>query len=216
MRVSLAGNRQAYGNETFALIGFEKGPDRRMSRKLIESIAGEYLRYKALGEGAFAQMDDAALAKELGAGTNSIAIVVWHLSGNLKSRFTDFRNADGEKPWRNREEEFAQRDVSRQELLAKWEEGWTVLLAALAELTDDDLLATVTIRRQPLTIDQALLRSLAHASYHVGQIVHIAKVLRGAEWRSLSIPRGVSDTYNRDPGAESPTRHAASIKRRTT
>ena len=187
-----------------------------MPRKLIESIAGEYLRYKALGEGAFAQLADAQLSSESGDGTNSIAVIVWHLAGNLKSRFTDFRTADGEKPWRNREEEFARREVSRQELLAKWEDGWTALFAALAELSDEDLSATITIRRQALTIDKALLRSLAHASYHVGQIVHIAKVLRGAEWQSLSIPRGASEAYNRSPGSETPERHAASIKQRTS
>ena len=187
-----------------------------MPRKLIESMTGEYSRYKALGEGAFAQLADAQLSSAQGEGANSIAIIVWHLAGNLNSRFTDFRTADGEKPWRNREEEFAPRAVSRQELLAKWEDGWSALFAALAELADEDLSATITIRRQPLTIDQALLRSLAHASYHVGQIVHIAKVLRGAEWRSLSIARGASDAYNRNPAGETPERHAASIRQRTS
>ena len=185
-----------------------------MSRRLIASITGEYSRYKALAEGAFAQVQDAELSKELAADTNSIAVIVWHLGGNLKSRFTDFRTADGEKPWRNREEEFAPRAVSRQDLLTKWEEGWTVLLAALADLTDDDLSAIVTIRQQSLTIDQALLRSLAHASYHVGQIVHVAKVLRGSEWQSLSIPRGASHAYNQNPGRETPERHAAAVKER--
>jgi len=187
-----------------------------MSRRLIESITGEYSRYKALGEGAFAQVEDADLSKDLGEEANSIAVIVWHLAGNLKSRFTDFRTADGEKPWRNREEEFATRIVTRQEVLGTWEQGWTALLAALSELTDDELSETVTIRKQPLTIDQALLRSLAHASYHVGQIVHIAKMLRGAEWRSLSIPRGASDAYNRSPGSETPDRHVAAMRERLT
>ena len=185
-----------------------------MSRKLIESITAEYSRYKALGEGAFAQVQDGQLATELGEEANSIAVIAWHLSGNLKSRFTDFRTTDGEKPWRNREEEFAPRAVSRSELLAKWEEGWKALLTALAELTDEDLSATVTIRRQPLTIDQALLRSLAHASYHVGQIVHIAKVFRGGAWKSLSIPRGGSAAYNQNPGNETPASHTARMKER--
>jgi hypothetical protein len=185
-----------------------------MSRKLIESITGEYSRYKALGEGAFAQVRDEEFSRELGDNANSIAIIVWHLGGNLKSRFTDFRTTDGEKPWRNREEEFAQRRVSRDELVAKWEDGWRVLFSALAELADADLSQTVTIRKQSLTIDQALLRSLAHASYHVGQIVHIAKTLRGADWRSLSIPRGGSDAYNRNPVRETPQRHAAAMKDR--
>jgi uncharacterized damage-inducible protein DinB len=186
-----------------------------MSRKLIEAIAAEYSRYKALGEGAFAQLHDAGLSQDVAHGTNSIAVIVWHLGGNLKSRFTDFRTADGEKPWRNREEEFAERVVTRQQLLAKWEEGWAVLFAALAELSDSDLPATITIRRQPVTIDQALLRSLAHASYHVGQIVHIAKSIRGGDWQSLSIPKGASDAYNQNPTGETPQRHAAAIRHRT-
>lgn len=186
-----------------------------MSRKLIESITAEYSRYKALGEGAFAQLKDAELSQDGGNGSNSIAVVVWHLGGNLKSRFTDFRTADGEKPWRDREEEFAERAVSRQELLTKWEDGWGVLFAALADLTDDDLSGTITIRRQPLTVDQALLRSLAHSSYHVGQIVYVAKQIRGAEWRSLSIPKGASDAYNRNPTAETAERHAAAVRHRT-
>ena len=187
-----------------------------MSRKLVESITGEYSRYKALGEGAFAQVQDADLSKELGDGTNSIAVLVWHLGGNFKSRFMDFRTTDGEKPWRHRDEEFVHREISRQELLAKWEEGWSALRAALSELTDDDLSATITLRGQPLTIDQALLRSLAHASYHVGQIVQIAKVLRGKQWQTLSIPRGGSEAYNRNPISETPEVHAASIKQRTS
>ena len=187
-----------------------------MSRRLIQSITGEYSRYKALAEGALAQVQDADLSQDLGEETNSIAVIVWHLAGNLKSRFTDFRTTDGEKPWRNRDEEFATRLVTRQELLGTWEQGWTALMAALGELTDDALSETVTIRNQPLTIDQALLRSLAHASYHVGQIVHIAKVLRGAEWRTLSIPRGASDAYNRNPASETPERHAAAVKERTS
>lgn len=186
-----------------------------MSRKLIEAIAAEYSRYKALGEGAFAQLKDAELSQDDGSGSNSVAVVVWHLGGNLKSRFTDFRTADGEKPWRNREEEFSERVVTRQQLLAKWEDGWAVLIAALADLTDDDLSGTITIRRQPLTIDQALLRSLAHASYHVGQVVYIAKSIRGAEWQSLSIPKGASGAYNRNPTGETPERHAAAIRQRT-
>jgi hypothetical protein len=187
-----------------------------MSRMLIESIEGEYARYKALAEGAFGQVQDGELSTDHGDGANSIAVIVWHLSGNLKSRFTDFLTTDGEKPWRIRDEEFVDRTASRQELLAKWEEGWTTLFNTLADLTDGDLAATITIRQQPHTVAQALLRLLAHASYHVGQIVYIAKVLRGQEWRSLSIPRGASDTYNRNPGSETPQRHAAGLNERLT
>jgi hypothetical protein len=126
------------------------------------------------------------------------------LAGNLRSRFTDFLTADGEKPWRQREAEFTRRDASRTEVLAEWHAGWQSLLATLAALSDADLERTVHIRGQALTVVQALHRSLAHTSYHVGQIVYLAKVLRGDTWQSLSIPPGQSEAYNQHPTRERP------------
>jgi hypothetical protein len=163
-------------------------------RDLIESITAEYRRYKQLGEGAFAQLADPELS-QASPDDNSVAMIVWHIAGNLKSRFSDFKTTDGEKAWRNRDEEFEARTVTRAQLLQEWEDGWRVLFAALAALTDDDLHEGVTIRKQPLAVHQALHRSLAHTSYHVGQIVYVAKAFRGASWRSLSIPKGMSATY---------------------
>jgi hypothetical protein len=179
-----------------------------MSRDLIESITAEYLRYKQLGERAIAQLADPELSRPMAADDNSVAVIVWHLSGNLKSRFTDFLTSDGEKPWRRRDEEFAQRTVSRAEMQEKWEEGWHVLLSTLQTLTDDDLQRIVTIRQQPLKAHQALHRLMAHAAYHVGQIVFIAKSLRGAEWQSLSIPKGESERFRigTDPAQRSALR----------
>ena len=167
--------------------------------KLVESIRSEYLRYKKLAEDSIAQASDAQLTAVLGSGSNSIATICWHVSGNLKSRFTDFLTSDGEKPWRNREEEFDARHVSRAELQAKWEEGWRALLQALDGLSDLDLDRQVTIRGQSLSVIEALHRSLAHTSQHVGQIVFIAKAQAGESWKSLSIPRGQSDAFNRSP-----------------
>ena len=164
-------------------------------RDLIESIRGEYERYKQLGEGAAAQVEEQELSRSGPNGGNSLAVVCWHIAGNLQSRFTDFLTSDGEKPWRNREEEFDDRTVSRAAFLAKWEQGWTALFAALATLTDENLRDTITIRGQALRVHEALHRSLAHTAYHVGQMVFIAKALRGDAWRSLSIPRGQSATY---------------------
>jgi uncharacterized protein DUF1572 len=164
-------------------------------RELIDSIRGEYERYKALGEGAVAQVQDRELSLPGPNGGNSLAVICWHISGNLRSRFTDFLTSDGEKPWRNREEEFDDRAVSRAEFLAKWEEGWRVLFASLDLLTDASLGDVVTIRGQQLKVHEALHRSLTHASYHVGQMVYVAKALRGDGWRSLSIPRGQSQSY---------------------
>ena len=172
------------------------------ARHLITAIEGEFSRYKALAEGAMRQVRDDELARHAAAGSaddlarrsagaeaaNSIAVIVQHIAGNLRSRFTDFLTSDGEKPWRDRDREFDDRTSSRAELLAQWEDGWRTVVGALAELSDADLGRTVVIRGQSFRIDEALLRSVAHASYHVGQIVYIAKAFRGAEWQSLSIP----------------------------
>lgn len=161
----------------------------------VQSIRGEFLRYKSLGEGAIGQLTEDELGASPSGGENSIATICWHIAGNFQSRFTDFLTTDGEKPWRKREEEFDERRVTRAELLAKWERGWAVVLSALDVLSDADLGATVTIRQQPLLVHQALHRSLAHVAYHVGQIVYVAKGMRGDAWTSLSIPRGMSDTF---------------------
>ena len=166
---------------------------------VISSITAEYRRYKALGEAAIAQLSDAELARPSVGDSNSIVVIVRHIAGNLRSRFVDFRTTDGEKPWRNRDEEFEDRSLTREELLAAWASGWEILFAVLDGLTDEDLHQTVTIRGHSLSIHEALHRSLAHTSYHVGQIVYIAKSVRDAGWSSLSIPRGQSAAYNQNP-----------------
>jgi len=171
---------------------------------LVESIRGEYRRYKALAEKAIDQLRDDELGHPASADDNSIATICWHIAGNFRSRFTDFLTSDGEKPWRDREREFDGRRVGRAELLAYWNAGWEALMSALDGLTDADLGRTITIRQQPLLVHEALHRSLAHAAYHVGQIVYVAKHLRGAEWKSLSIPRGQSAAYNQHPTGERP------------
>lgn len=162
---------------------------------IITSFRSEYLRYKALAEAAIAQVDEAALCATDAAGSNSIAVICWHISGNLRSRFTDFLTTDGEKPWRHRDEEFDERSVTREALLEKWNAGWSVLLQTLDTLADDQVDARVTIRGQTMSVHEALTRSLAHLSSHVGQIVYIAKAQRGASFTSLSIPRGASDMF---------------------
>lgn len=173
-------------------------------REFVGSIEGEYRRYKALGEGAFEQLADEQLAQVIGAAALSVATLVWHVSGNLESRFADFLHSDGEKPWRDRETEFLQRAVSAAELRAKWERGWTVLFNSLAQLDDQQLHTVVQIRGVGLAVHEALQRSLAHASYHVGQIVFVAKALRGDTWRWLTIPPGGSAAYNANPVSEKP------------
>ena len=182
----------------------------------IDSIRAEYLRYKSLAEAAIDQLSDDQLSTPGANGGNSIATICWHVSGNLKSRFTDFLTADGEKPWRQREEEFKARTVTRSELLAKWNEGWDVLLGTLSTLTDKQLSKTVMIRNQPLAVHEALHRSLAHLSYHVGQIVYAAKAMRGKDWKYLSIPHGQSAAYNQAPTSEKPAAHQAALSKRST
>jgi hypothetical protein len=165
-------------------------------RDIVKSIEEEYIRYKKIGESALAQVADADLSKEPPGNGNSLAALVWHIAGNFESRFTDFRASDGEKPTRDRDSEFVSRDVTRAEVLDKWQRGWVPLLSAVQALTDADLAGTVAIRTQPLRIDQALHRSLAHVAYHVGQIVYLAKLWVGDRWDSLSIPIGQSAAFN--------------------
>jgi len=183
-------------------------------RNIISSIEAEYRRYKALAEGAIGQMSDADLAAQGPGGSNSVAVILAHVAGNLESRFTDFLTSDGEKPWRDRDREFVPRNEARQELLGAWERGWAALFGALAPLKDEDLLRMVTIRQEPLSVHDALHRSLAHAAYHVGQIVYVARASRGGNWRWLSIPPGQSAEYNRRPTREKPHAHAAAVRDR--
>ncbi|MCH7517047.1 MAG: DUF1572 family protein, partial [Bacteroidetes bacterium] len=154
---------------------------------IINSIKSEYLRYKKLAEGAIQQTPEAGINKVLGEDNNSISVIVFHISGNLKSRFTDFLTTDGEKEWRKRDTEFEKRQLTKSELINIWDEGWNVLITALEELTDDDLSKKVIIRKKELSVVDALHRSMAHLSYHIGQIVFIARVIAGKEWVSLSI-----------------------------
>ena len=181
---------------------------------IVSSFTAEFRRYKALGDSALAQLDDSELAVPGPNGGNSAAVLVWHIGGNLASRFTDFLTSDGEKPWRQRDEEFVHRTVTRHEVLEKWNAGWNAVFNALDELTDENLRATVTIRGQSFEVHNALPRALAHVSYHVGQIVYLAKSIRGDSWSCLSIPIGGSEAYNRNPALQDPGAHAAAIRNR--
>jgi hypothetical protein len=172
-------------------------------REIVASIEGEYRRYKKLADDAIAQVSDEELSRQIAAG-NSIVTIIWHISGNLASRFTDFLTSDGEKPWRDREDEFARRTVSREALREKWEQGWGVVLESLRALDDSKLASSVSIRGVSLSVTEALHRSLAHTSYHVGQIVFLARTLKGEGWRYLTIPPGGSPAYNANPVHEKP------------
>ena len=183
-----------------------------MGRTIISLLEAEYRRYKSLGEGALEQLDAQELLADA-EGVNSVATIVWHIAGNLESRFTDFLETDGEKVWRDRESEFERRLATPEEIRAKWEDGWGVVLNTLDQLTDEDLSSTITIRGVPLRVDEGLFRSLAHTSYHVGQIVHIAKGLRASSWKYLTIPPGGSVAYNANPTLEKAAGHAQALER---
>jgi uncharacterized damage-inducible protein DinB len=168
---------------------------------MTDELAAAYLRdivrtfrnYKALGERAIGQTPDEALHIELDANSNSIAVVVKHVSGNLRSRFRDFLTADGEKPDRNRDGEFEMAErVSRAQILQWWEDGWAAVLGAIDVLTPDDLERAVHIRGERFLVAEALNRSVTHTAYHVGQIVYLARHFAGPAWTSLSIPKGES------------------------
>ena len=163
---------------------------------MIENFLKEYQTYRRLGQKAIAQVTDDALNKVVGADNNSIAVIVRHISGNLRSRFTDFLTSDGEKSWRDRDSEFADATYDRQAIETMWAEGFQVVEDQLSALTDADLERQVTIRGEPHTVHQALCRSVAHTANHVGQIILLARILAEGEWQSLSIPRGQSKNFN--------------------
>jgi len=157
----------------------------------------ELHRYKDLADRSFTQVNDEEFFAVLDAEANSIGILVKHLAGNMRSRWTDFLTSDGEKPDRFRDEEFIIRPAdSREALMTRWESNWGLLFATLEALTPADMGRTVLIRGQPHSVVQAIQRQVAHYAYHVGQIVILAKHFRSQEWQSLSIPRGGSDAFN--------------------
>jgi uncharacterized damage-inducible protein DinB len=162
----------------------------------VEDSTTIFRYYKKLIERAIQQLTDEQLFAVLDGEMNSIAVIVKHMAGNMRSRWTDFLTSDGEKPGRDRDEEFSQPPPTREALLQIWEDGWQRLLGTLESLTDADLGRTITIRGEPHSVMQAINRQVAHYSYHCGQIVFLAKHLSGERWQTLSIPRGKSANFN--------------------
>ncbi len=164
----------------------------------LESIEFEFRRYKTLGDRALAQVSDDDYRLALGVESNAIATLLKHVSGNLRSRWSDFLTTDGEKPDRDRDSEFVVGDDDTPAVLrARWQAAWDVVFDELSRLTPTDLDRTVSIRGEPHTVIAAMHRSLAHTAYHVGQIIVIARHLVDDQWESLSIPRGESETFTR-------------------
>lgn len=164
-----------------------------------------FTHYKELGEKAIAQLSDEDINWRPNAASNSIAILVHHLSGNMLSRFTDFLTSDGEKPWRDRDAEFDQGYKSKEEMLEAWNGGWQKVFEAIDGSKEEDLDKVVYIRNEGQTVTDALQRQLAHYASHVGQILYIGKSLKGDGWKSLSIPKGQSRGFNQDKFAKEKT-----------
>jgi len=161
-----------------------------------ESMAYRFAALKDLGDKALAQLEDADLYWAPGEESNSIAVIIQHLHGNMLSRWTDFLTSDGNKPWRDRDGEFdPTKNFSRDELMRRWDEGWACLTNAIQALGPEDLTKEVTIRGQALGVIDAIERQLSHYAYHVGQLVFLARMRRGAQWQTLSISRGASQSY---------------------
>jgi Protein of unknown function (DUF1572) len=168
-----------------------------LSKHYIENALEEFRDMKALADRAVAQVSDEEFFRAIDPESNSIAVIMKHMAGNMRSRWTDFMTSDGEKPDRHRDTEFELKDEDRGAIQGRWEAGWRTVFGAIGPLAGEDLLRTVTIRREPHTVVEAVNRQLAHYAQHVGQIIFLAKHLKSSAWRTLSVPRGMSEAFNR-------------------
>ncbi|WP_439152167.1 DUF1572 family protein [Winogradskyella sp.] len=164
----------------------------------LNSVLKQFTYHKSLGDKTIAQLKFDDLQKETVADANSISIIVKHLAGNMLSRWTNFLTEDGEKEWRNRDEEFVDSFTSKQDLLNSWQKGWQCLFIAIEQLSVSELEQIIFIRNQGHTVTEAINRQMMHYAYHVGQIVYIGKLIKDKEWESLSIPKGQSKDYNNE------------------
>ena len=171
-----------------------------VSRHYLEEARRQLRGHKRMGEGAMAQLPDEQFFVTLDPESNSVAILVKHLAGNMRSRFSDFLATDGEKPGRFRDQEFELTPATtRADVMKWWEEGWACVFGAIDPLKPEDVMRWVTIRSEPHTVLQAINRQIAHYAQHIGQIVFLAKHLRSSEWKTLSIPRGKSEEFKKTP-----------------
>ena len=166
------------------------------AQSYLESALHQFNYYRSVAEKTFTQLTDEQLFWQYNAESNSVAMIVQHISGNMLSRWTDFLTSDGEKDWRDREAEFDTVIKNRKEMIAEWEKAWQCLLDAVSPLTEADLDKTVYIRAEAHSVAEAINRQLAHYPYHIGQIVFIGKMLADDQWKSLTIPRGKSNAFN--------------------
>ena len=168
-----------------------------MELEYLNSIKKQFEYYKSVGEKTFDQLDENDLFWQFDEESNSIAIIVNHLWGNMKSRWTDFLTTDGEKEWRNRDLEFESVIKTKEELLSKWNDGWDCLFDALNLITKENFNTEILIRNQTHSIVEAINRQFAHYSYHIGQIVYVGRMIKGKDWKSLTIAKGKSSDFNK-------------------
>lgn len=164
----------------------------------IQSAVKRLHYYKELADKTFAQLNQDELHYQPNESSNSIAIIIQHMAGNMLSRWTGFLTSDGEKDWRNRDTEFEEQHMNREQLMAFWEKGWACCLDAIGSLQDEDLSKTIYIRGEGLIVVDAINRQLAHYPYHVGQIVYLGRMIRNHDWQNLSILKGQSDHFNKE------------------
>ena len=164
----------------------------------ISNIVKQFEYYKMLGDKTFEQIESKDIQWQYNSDSNSISIIVKHIVGNMLSRWTNFLTEDGEKEWRHRDTEFEYSYFSKDDMTSAWEKGWDCLFNAIKPLQEDDLDSIIYIRNEGHTVTEAINRQLAHYAYHIGQIVFLGKMIKGNNWKSLSIPKGKSSTYNKD------------------
>jgi hypothetical protein len=164
---------------------------------ILDACLEEFHKLKQMAERAMAQLDDGDFHFRLHDDANSIGVIVKHLAGNMRSRFGDFLTSDGEKPDRHRDNEFIEEQAPRDEIMRRWEAGWAIVFAALKPLKDSDLSRVVTVRGEPHSVFKAINRQTSHYAYHVGQIVLLARHIKGANWKYLTIPRGQSEQFTK-------------------
>jgi len=175
-------------------------------KEFLQTAVRRLKYYKDLGDKTFEQLNEWDFHYQPNDESNSIAVIIQHMAGNMLSRWTNFLTEDGEKEWRKRDEEFEIHTYTKQQLLELWEKGWTCFFDALESLKKKDLKKTVHIRKEPLTVIDAINRQLAHYPYHVGQIIFLAKIIKNKSWKNLSIPRGDSQQYNNAAAIKDPAK----------
>jgi hypothetical protein len=176
------------------------------SQTFIPGCTAIFRYYKSLADKTFEQLNDDDIHFCPNETSNSVAIIVKHMAGNMLSRWTNFLTEDGEKSWRKRDDEFESSSWSKAQMIEQWEKGWDCFLHSLTSMNDDDLAKSITIRAESMTAMDAVLRQLAHYPYHVGQIIFLGKIVKDSAWQNLSIPKGDSDKFNKSAGPKYPGR----------